>query len=154
MNRNGFTLIEVVIAMAVIAIITGTLTMALVGGVRNTATAGERTQAVRILDYLGRQASGGAGAVLATAGTPIAFGYGTLSATFADLGASTGIGDPDRYRASVTNSGTVTISSASAVSYSVLVCFQVQDGESCVQGTTLGPQPSPGGTAPPLPGVN
>lgn len=151
----GLTLLEVIIALAVVGVVTALLSTAVVGNLQKSRTFGGRTQAGQILNYFGRRVAGGDRALLPASGTPLSYDYGTLKTSFKELTSDGGFADPDRYRVDITNVGSVTLSSASAVRYDVTVCFQASGGESCVVGTTLGAAPSAAsGTVPPLPGIN
>lgn len=148
----GLTVIEVLIALAVIGVVTAAFTTAVVGNLHHSSVTGARTEAVQVLDYLGRRAAGGDAAVLPASGSPLSWGYGTLAGSFPDLTNHGGLSDPARYRATITNGGAVAMAGAAATSYQVSVCYQAGSGEHCVQGTTLGPAPASGGTSP-LPGI-
>jgi len=150
----GLTVVEVMLALAVIGIITAVFTTAVVGNLRHGQVTGARTEAVQVLNYLGRRAAGGDAAVLPAAGSPDAWGYGALSGAFPDLTNQGGLSDPARYRAQVSNAGDVSVAGASATEYDVRVCYVIGGGEHCVSATTLGPSPSAGGSPPPLPGIN
>lgn len=149
----GLTVIEVLIALAVIAVVTAAFTTAAVASFHHTSVTGARTEAVQVLNYLGRRAAGGDTAVLPAAGTPNTWGYGSLAASFPDLTNQGGLSDPARYRATITNAGAVTLAGASSVEYDVGVCYQAGGAEHCVQATTLGPSPTSGSGTPPLPGI-
>lgn len=154
-RRSGLTLVEVIVALAVVMIALGILATAIVGNLRVTSTSGARTQTTQYLNYLGRQVAGGTPTVLAVPGTPLAWDYGELAATFPDLPTGGGgLEEIDRYRAQVDHLGDVGFLGASAVQYRVTVCSTTATGESCTVGVTLGPAPSVGNVAPPLPGIN
>lgn len=150
----GLTLLEVLLALAVIGIITAVFTTVVVSNLRHTSVAGARTEAVQVLNYLGRRAAGGDGTVMAVSGTPNTWAYGSLSTAFPDITNQGGLADPARYRAQVTNGGDVTLAGASATEYDIKVCFEAGQGEHCVKAATLGPSASSGTTPPPLPGIN
>jgi prepilin-type N-terminal cleavage/methylation domain-containing protein len=150
---RGLTVIEVLIALAVIGVITATFTTTVVSTLHHSSVTGARTEAVQVLNYLGRRAAGGDTVVLPAAGTPNTWAYGSLGSSFPDLTNQGGLTDPARYRAAITNAGTVTLAGASSVEYDVNVCYQAGGGEHCVQATTLGPAPSSGGSTPTLPGI-
>jgi prepilin-type N-terminal cleavage/methylation domain-containing protein len=152
-RRRGLTIIEVLVALAIIAVAFTLLSTALVGSLQQTSRAGTRTQTTQYLEFLGRQVAGGSGAVLAAAGTPIAWAYGALDDAFPELPGAGGA-DAAAYRAEVAQVATVAFAGASAVQYRITVCTQDATGETCVAGTTLGPPPSAGGTPPLLPGIN
>jgi prepilin-type N-terminal cleavage/methylation domain-containing protein len=155
MNRQGLSLVEVIIALAIVAIAMAILSTALVGNLRFTDVAGARTQTTQYLSFLGRRVAGGAPDVLPAAGATLTWGYGTLAAAFEDLPAGGGgRDDVARYRAEVENVAGVTFVGATAVQYRVTVCSETTAGESCATGVTVGPAPSVLVTEPPLPGIN
>lgn len=151
----GLTLVEVVLALAVLAILGATFTTAMVNNLKHTRVSGQRSQGAQVLNYLGRRVAGGDEALLPQTGVTLAWGYGELANAFPDLGGAEGFADPERYRAAITATGTVSAAGASVVQFDISVCFQHQDGESCVSGTTLGAPAQAGPEAtPPLPGIN
>lgn len=153
--QRGLSLVEVIVALAVVMIAIGILTTAVVSNIRLTSTSGARTQTTQYLNYLGRLVSGGAPVVLAESGSPIEWAYGELGVTFSDLPTGGGgLEEAARYRAEIENLGAVTFLGANAVQYRVRICSQTATGESCAVGLTLGPAPSVGIAAPPLPGIN
>lgn len=154
-SRRGLSLVEVIIALAIVMIAIGILSTAIVSNLRVTSTFGARTQTTQYLNYLGRLVSGGSPAVLSVAGTPLTWDYGDMATSFTDLPTGGGgLEEAGRYRAEVENLGGVTFLGANAVQYRVTVCSQTASGESCTVGLTLGPPPSTGIAAPPLPGIN
>lgn len=151
----GLTLLEVILALAVLAILGATFTTAMLGNLRHTTVAGQRTQAAQVLNYLGRRVAGGDTVVLPLLGESLTWEYGELGTSFVDLEDGEGFAEPERYRVEIAASGTISVAGATVVQYDLDVCFQNQDGESCVNGTTLGAPALPGpGTTPPLPGIN
>lgn len=157
MNRAvaGLTLLEVILALAVLAILGATFTTAMLGNLRHTTVSGQRTQAAQVLNYFGRRVAGGDAAVLPTVGNSLNWSYGDLGTAFVDLQGGDGFAEPERYRVDIVASGTVTVVGASVVQYDIAVCFENQGGESCVRGTTLGAPALAGpGATPPLPGIN
>lgn len=155
-HERGLTLLEVIVALAVIAIIGAVFVTNVLSNLRHTTTAGERTQAAQVLNFLGRLAAGGDGDVLPALGSSEEWDYGELVGAFPDISGGDGFGDASRYRAGITAVGILEFAGAETVQYDISVCFQVPDGESCIVGTTLGAQaPGNQGTAPlPLPGIN
>lgn len=153
-HRAGMTLLEVVVAVAVIGIIAAILTTAIVGSMKTTRRFGGRTEAAQLMNFLGRRVAGGETALLPQAGTPLAWAYGQVGTAFPDLRDAGGFTDPARYRASVQNMGEISASGATVTEYRVSVCFQDNGGESCVAGTTLSSPPSAPVDEPPLPGIN
>lgn len=151
----GLTLLEVVLALAVLAIIGATITTSILNNLRHTTVAGQRTQGAQVLNYLGRRVAGGDATVLPNLGESLTWDYGELGDTFTDLQGADGVAEPERYRVSIDASGTITVAGASVVQYDLTICFQAQAAESCVTGTTLGaPAIEPPGSTPPLPGIN
>jgi prepilin-type N-terminal cleavage/methylation domain-containing protein len=153
-RSQGLTLLEVILALAVLAIIGAVFTTAVLRNLRHTTTAGTRTQAAQVLNYFGRRIVGGDSALQPASGDTLSWGYEQLAAAFPDIGGATGMADVDRYRVDVSAVGTSTVAGATLQQYDVLVCFEAPDGESCVTGTTLSSSASSTGSTPPLPGVN
>lgn len=154
-REAGLTLLEVVLALAVLAILGATFTTAMLGNLRHTTNAGQRTQAAQVLNYLGRRVAGGDTVVMPTVGDSLAWNYGELAAAFPDIDRTAGFSNPDLYRVEVSASTTVSVTGATLVQYDLAVCFERQDGETCVRGATLGaPTNAASGSAPPLPGIN
>jgi prepilin-type N-terminal cleavage/methylation domain-containing protein len=156
--RAGLTLLEVIVALAIVAILTALLTTAVTGNLQKTRTFGARSESAQILNYIGRRVAGGDNDLLAEAGTPLTWDYGELVSAFPDLSAEGGYAEPDRFRATVTNRGSVqmpgTSADTAATRYEVEICTRAAGGESCLVGTTFGAAPSVAGTVPPLPGLN
>ncbi len=151
---GGLTLIEVVLAMAVIGVVTAAFTTVAVSSMHHTTVAGARTEAVQVLNYFGRRVAGGDNTLLPASGTPDTWDYGALSAAFPDLQDQGGLSNPDLYKASITNAGAVSYAGASGTEYDVKVCFKAADAEHCVTGATVGPAPSGQTTPATLPGIN
>ena len=150
---SGLTIVEVLVALAVLAIVIAVLTTAMVTSMQQNVVAGGRTQAVQILNYLGRLASGGDARVITD--SSVAWGYGQLPTTFTELAAGDGFMAPERYRAEVARVGVLSIGVASMQHYRVRVCWQAAGGEQCVTGDTAGPAVAPpAGSPPALPFVN
>jgi type II secretory pathway pseudopilin PulG len=154
-SRRGLSLVEVIVALAIVMIAIGILATAIVSNLRVTSTFGARTQTTQYLNYLGRLVSGGTPTVLAEPGTPLEWAYGDMATSFSDLPTGGGgLEEAGRYRGEVENLGDVAFLGANAVQYRVTVCSMTANGESCTVGLTLGPPPSTGIAAPPLPGIN
>lgn len=159
-RADGITLLEVVLALAILAVLGAVFSTSILSNLRHTTVSGQRTQAAQALNYFGRRVAGGDPVVLPTAvGSAITWDYDELADAFDDLSGSDGFADADRYRVTVTAANEVSLFSgadlASVVQYDIQVCFQNQGAESCVSGTTLGaPASAPAGETPPLPGIN
>lgn len=153
-GRQGLTIIEVLIALAIVAVISTVLLTTVVTSFRTDRASGERTQAAQYLNYLGRRVAGGHRAALPTATDPATWGYGELDTAFPDLTTADGFADPNRFRARVALDGDISVPTASIVHYVIDVCWRGTDSESCLTGHTGGPPPTAPGTPPPLPGLN
>lgn len=160
LRAEGLTLLEVVLALAVLAVLGAVFTTSILSNLRHTTVAGQRTQAAQALNYIGRRVAGGDAAVIPAAlGDTATWDYGDLGTAFDDLTGADGFADPDRYKVSVTATGEVSLftgaDTATVVQYDIQVCFENQSSESCISGTTLGaPANAPAGETPPLPGIN
>lgn len=150
MKPRGLTLIEALIAMAVLSVALSAFTALVVSNLRENTRAGARTQAVQILNYLGRQVTGGNADVLPDS-TPQQWAYGELNTAFVDLSRERQFADVNLYRASIENRGTYSggIAGVSLVQYRISVCWRAPGGESCVRADTLGRQRVVVGSPPP-----
>lgn len=152
-RATGLTLLEVLVALVVLGVVITVLTTSMVSSMQQNLVAGGRTQAVQILNHLGRLASGGDARVITA--TQVVWGYGQLPTAFTELASGRGFMAAERYRAEVTRVGALSIGAAAVEHYRVRVCWQAATGELCVSGDTAGPAVvPPGGHAPPLPFVN
>lgn len=153
-RAQGLTLLEVILAIAIIGVLSAMLTTAVVGNLQKTRSFGSRTQAAQILNLIGRRVAGGESALLPASGAPVSWDYGGLAGAFPDLATQGSFTEPDLYRAAVSNAGSVSLAGASLVEYDVSVCYAGDGGESCVRGSTLGPEPGGAANTAPLPGIN
>ncbi len=153
-RAQGLTLLEVILALAVLGIVGAVFTTSVLRNLRHTTTSGTRTQAAQVLNYFGRRIVGGDAALRPAVGDELAWTYDELSAAFPDIGGATGMADADRYRVVISSPGTSTVAGATLQQYDVTVCFATPDAESCVTGSTLSSTDSPSGSTPPLPGIN
>lgn len=152
---GGFTLIEVLVALGIVAVAIAILTSVSVSVLRAGTTTNVRTQSAQMLSYLGRKAAGGSNDVLPASGETLSWDYGDVAAAFPDLVDGAGVSDLARYRASVRSDGAVAYVGASGVRYVIEVCTTAPNGETCIAGVTFGPAPAPAGVTPPLlPGIN
>ena len=62
-----------------------------------------------------------------------------LSSTFPEILDQGGFSDPDFYRATIKDAGTVTLAGMSGTQYDITVCWKDGKRESCLAGTTVGP---------------
>lgn len=155
MNRQrGMTLVEVLVAITVLGVALAAFTGVMLQSQRTNSEAGIRTQAVQLLNYLGRRAATSDPAVVPIPPeTERSWVVGTLGRTyFADLNTA-GI-DLNLFSAAVTNRGPVPFAGITGVEYRIEVCWRHLGG-SCVVGTTISRAPPAGGQIPPpLPGIN
>ena len=154
MKKDGLTIIEVMIAMVLFGIVLATFTTAVTSNFSLTQRVGQDVQATRVLNYFVRQVAAGQANLLAVAGTPLTWGYNSLAAAFPTLTDTDAYKDLDDYRLTITNSGPIALSGATAVNYTIQVCF-TQSTERCLSAETVSGSPLPAaGTRPPLPGIN
>ncbi len=138
--RQGFTIIEVLISLAILIVAISILSSTIIGSTRHDRNSGQRTQAVELLNYIGRYALEGSTTVIPTsATTPKIIDYGAISSTFPELLVQGGFSNPSLYKATITFKGPVALSTAVANQYDINVCWKDKDQESCVLATTLGP---------------
>jgi len=156
-RESGLTLIEVIIALAILSIALGGLTALLLTSMKQDLSSGKRTQAAQILNYLGRQQVGGDPRLRTTPDRPLLWNYGQLSEAFPELEHIGGIGDPDLYKVKVRNLGTppeILEVGVDLDAYEIFVCWRTGAEENCLKGETLAPSPAGGGPTPPLPLIN
>lgn len=153
--KRGLTVVEVLLALVVLGIVTAAVVTTYVGSIRNNADAGRRTQSAQLLNTLGRRIAGADAVVLAHPDDPLEWDYGELRGAFPEL-VGDGVSEPDLYRATITNLGTISLAGSQAVRYSITVCTQAQgsDAERCVDGFTASVPPSDAGSGGELPGIN
>lgn len=152
----GLTLLEVLLSVAILSLVMLALNATLISSLRQTSVAGSRTQAVQILNYVGRRIVGGETSLLAN--PTLQFGYGTLRQNFPDLPNEVRFANPDLYRVTIQNLGPPPWSSTLGVDvyrYRIEVCWKQGGQEFCASGQTLSAPPSSGSSSPPvLEGIN
>lgn len=148
-RTSGLTMVEVMLAIAVLAIVLTAVAWASMSSIRQNSIAGVRTQAVQVLNYFGRRLAGGDSMDLSA----MDWGYGELGAAFEDLASSSRDFDPDVFSVSITSPATMGIASAQISLYRIEVCWTSADVENCVTGDTGGPPISDSAGAL-LPGIN
>jgi len=148
-TRSGLTVVEVLVALTIVGVVVAILTTMTLSSVRHDANSGSRTQAVQILNYLGRLASASDALLL---GGDREWDYGELQESFRELNTEVNRADPALYRASVEELGSAGIGGGIVVVYRVSVCWRSMSEESCVTGETAGPPPPPPGeeSSPPV----
>ena len=145
----GFTLVEVLIAIAVLGIVLAAVSITMLSSIRQNHTAGNRSQAAQIMNYLGRRIAGGE--VSQLGGT--SWSYGTLATSFTDLSREGNLADTDLYRAEVAQFPRIGLGTTAIPHYRVTVCWNNSGSESCVSGDTAGPGPG-ASSGESLPGIN
>jgi len=149
---SGLTVVEVLIAIVILGIAVGILSITTVSSVRNNSISGSRTQAAQVLNYLGRLVAGADRAVFAN--DDMTWGYGSLGDDFTELSVETGRANPALYRAWIDDLGWIGIGTAEMVHYRVNVCWMASGDELCVRGDTAGPEKLEDDAYPaPLPGI-
>ncbi|APD08863.1 MULTISPECIES: type IV pilus modification PilV family protein [Thermus] len=156
-SAQGLTLLEVLIALSILALVLLAFNAVLVSSLRQTSVSGARTQAVQILNYLGRRIVGG-DSFLLSGSTSIVYGYGELRQNFPDLPQEARFANPDLYRAEIRNAGSPSWANNLGVSvneYRIQVCWRQAGQEHCTEARTFSAPPSGSGSAPPpLEGIN
>lgn len=138
--KKGFTIIEVLISLAVLVIAISILSSTIIGSTRHDRNSGLRTQAVELLNYLGRYALEGSSLIVPTSpATTRTINYGALASALPGITSQSGFGDLNNYKAVVESVGTVSLAGAVANRYDLKVCWKDKDGEACIGGSTLGP---------------
>jgi Tfp pilus assembly protein PilV len=157
-QSQGLTLIEAIIAVTILAVIITAFAGVVVTSIRQNALSGGRAAAVQLSNFLGGRALEGDTAVLPSSGTTTrTWAYKSLATSFSELTEKRQFANSDLYRAEVSSQGTPAWASAKGLalrSYRINVCWESPEGESCVQVETVGPEPSAGGSTPPLAGLN
>lgn len=152
----GLSVVEVLVALAILGIVTAAVVTTYLGSIQTNADSGRRTQSAQILNSIGRRVAGGDTMSLAQPGTPIVLDYGELGSAYPEMRGD-GVSDPSLYRVKITNIGVVSLESARVVHYQIEVCTQsfVSDEESCLIGNTASVAPGPPTDGPiELPEVN
>lgn len=145
----GFSLIEVLVAILVLGIVLSAVAITMTSSMRQNLSAGNRSQAAQVMNYLGRRIAGGQISELADR----QWDYGTLSTAFADLKREGNLADTNLYRAEVDQLPRIGLGTTRIPHYRVTVCWTNADGESCVTGDTAGPGPG-ASSGEILPGIN
>src|SRR6056297_2959426 len=133
-GRQGFTLIETIVAVAVLAIVLTALTTVATSSLRTGRDGNFKIQATQVLDTVGLRVAGGVDlALLPAQDTPITVGYGDVDdvVDFGDTSWS------DAFHFTITRDGSVTVGASSVARYRIEVCHRSGDDERCVRGTTL-----------------
>ncbi len=142
--------------MAVLAVVVAGLTVALASYLRQNVSAGKRSEAAQIINYLGRRVMAGDPDLRIPNGSSRIWDYGTLGESFPDL-AGTNTAQPGLYRAEIANLGSpdwATDLGLGLTAYRIRVCWRHAERTSCAEAYTLGRSPGRPGSVPPLPGVN
>lgn len=158
-RRSGLTLIEVLVAIVILSLVLVGFASVIVANIRQNAISGNRTAAAQLMNYLGRRAVEGQGAVLPVApDASKTWAYATLRTSFPDLTQENQSANPDLYRAEVTNQGVpvwATSKGLALTSYQIRVCWNSAEGEQCVESQTMAPLITTfGAPPPPLNGLN
>jgi len=147
--RDGFTLVEVILAIAVLAIVLVAVSTTIVSSIQHNVTSGSRSQASQVLNYFGRRIAGGE--IDSLGGTE--WDYGELPGAFQDLTRESNLADSALYSAEVEQLPNIGLGDTAIPHYRITVCWDGANGESCVSGDTAGA--GPGSTSGELlPGIN
>ena len=136
-SHGGFSLIETIIAIAICGIVLAALASVNVTSLRQARFGNERLQATQVLDTIGRRVVGAEDAsLLPGLGATVSFDYGDLD-DLLDLNEAGTTTDTDRYRATITQAGNLTVGESTVGIYRIEVCFRAGEDELCVEGSTL-----------------
>jgi prepilin-type N-terminal cleavage/methylation domain-containing protein len=145
--QQGLTLVEVLISFTIVGILLAVLSTSVTSNLGHTRVAGQKTEAVQILNFMGRMASSGdssaTGNLPTSTSTPKVWNYNSLGTDFPELssGSTATIANPALYKVTIELGGTVALATSAAVSlrqYDITVCFK-QSKEECIVTTTFGP---------------
>lgn len=133
-SAAGLTLLETIVAIAVVSIVLGALATVSTSSLRESRAGNFKTQSTQILDTVGRRIAGGEDAsLLPDAGEEVQLDSDELSdLTHMDLTEAAG------FELTIENVGTFTVSTSQLAQYLVTVCYAGSEGERCVAGATLG----------------
>lgn len=149
LSNSGFTLIEVILAIAVLGVVLAAVAITMVSSMQHNVASGSRSQAAQVMNYLGRRVAGGEISNLGDT----EWDYGGLATSFGDLTRESNLADPDLYRAEIAQLPNIGIGDTRIPHYRVRVCWEDGSGETCVEGHTAGPGPG-GESGEMLPGIN
>ncbi len=134
-TREGFTLLETIVAIAICAVVLTALTTVSVSSLRIGRDGNFKIQATQVLDTVGRRVAGGMDPELLPAqDESIAVGYGEVD----DLVSFGETPWSDAFRVTIARDGSVMVGASSMARYRIEVCHRSGDDERCVRGTTLG----------------
>jgi prepilin-type N-terminal cleavage/methylation domain-containing protein len=153
--QRGLTVVETLIALAVLGIVTAAVVTTYMSSIRNNADSGRRTQSAQLLNLLGRRVAGGEAAMLPAVNSPLEWDYGELGDGIPEL-TGEGFANPELYRATITNLGDITLAGATRVRYQIEVCTRAagSDQERCTSGFTASVIPNPPEDVSVLDGLN
>jgi len=154
-RTRGFTLIEVIVAVAILLTASLVLVSVTSTALRSASTTDARTQLASVMAFFGREVVGGDARVLPDVDASLTWAYGEVLATFPELSSTDAdVLDPGAYRAVIESDGEVDVVGAVAVRYLITVCTMAEGSERCLDAVTFGPAPAPDAANSLLPGIN
>lgn len=151
MKRQGMTVAEVLVALSIIGVVVAAFTGIFLGSMTHTRSSGSRTEAVQLVNYLGRRLLAGEAEMLpalhtgngAPSGDSVRkWDYGSLTTAFPDLPSEENLANPDLYSVQITNLGNQTVFEMQLPAYKLEACWRISGEDSCVVAETIGPAPS------------
>ncbi len=138
-SKRALTLIETIISVVVMTIIFVALMPALSASLQQTTVAGQRSQAIKIVNYLSQRVMNKDWRVTPRYTTTTKeWDYGVLGRQFSELYSGNNISNLDNYRAEVYSAGNVHIPGMWAGQYDISVCFNKAGQEYCSKASAFG----------------
>ena len=144
-SDKGLTLIEVLVAVAILGVISTLFASSMVSSLSHTRSTASQIDATSILNYVGRVAAGGASRTLPFSpdDKTKTWDYGKLTSDFPEIkSGDTKIRSADLYKVTVSAPEIIAIGSAQVVRYALVVCWRQANADKCISGDTAGPMPS------------
>jgi len=138
-SKAALTLIETIIAVIIMTIIFVALMPALSASLQQTTVAGQRSQAIKIVNYLSQRVMNKDRYVTPRYTTTTKnWAYGDLGHSFNELYSGNNISNLENYRAQIYSAGNVHVPGMWAGQYDISVCFKKAGQEYCSAASAFG----------------